>query len=141
RRCRTSIVRRLCCGCFRTSATYRSRRRSESARGWHGGGSTRRGPGCGHCWSGSRANPAPREGRRVAGSREFDEAAWVEFDAALREIALPGPDPSLRERCMPGAEPRPEPLPVRRILVVDDEPNIRRLIEVTLRRAGYLVST
>ena len=61
---------------------------------------------------------------------EFNEEAWSVFDAALRGIERPEPRTSLRERCLPG----------RSVLVVDDEPNIRRLICLHLERAGYDVA-
>lgn len=91
--------------------------------------------------------------------REPDDERWAAFDAALRSVERHGPDSSLRERCLPGSkaeggrrkdeDSEPDPLhpsslilpPSKRVLVVDDEPNIRRLIEVHLVRAGYEVLT
>jgi two-component system, OmpR family, alkaline phosphatase synthesis response regulator PhoP len=57
-----------------------------------------------------------------------EDAHAAGFDALLREVAVRDgdPPPDLRERCLPS------PMPRRRILVVDDEPNIRRLIQVHL---------
>jgi two-component system alkaline phosphatase synthesis response regulator PhoP/two-component system response regulator VicR len=63
------------------------------------------------------------------------DETWAAFDAALRATPQPEPPSDLRERCLPGAARR------RRILVVDDEPNIRRLIELHLSGAGYQVLT
>ena len=65
-------------------------------------------------------------------ARDFDEEAWEAFDAALRSVELPEPEPSLRNRCLPQRR-------VCRVLAVDDEPSIRRLIQVHLSRAGYRV--
>ena len=70
---------------------------------------------------------------------DAEEESWAPFDAALRQTRREGPDPDLRARCLPpdvagsgaGAE--------LRILVVDDEPNIRRLLEHHLLRRGYRV--
>lgn len=68
---------------------------------------------------------------------------WGAFDAALRQTELPVPDPALRARCLPWSSNAERPVvPVSlRILVVDDEPNIRRLIEHHLLRSGHLVET
>ncbi|MCC2667565.1 MAG: response regulator [Armatimonadetes bacterium] len=66
--------------------------------------------------------------------RDAEEESWAPFDAALREVRQEAPDPELRGRCLPpdaGGERG------TRILVVDDEPNIRRLIEHHLLRHGY----
>jgi CheY-like chemotaxis protein len=60
------------------------------------------------------------------------------FDAALRRLRRPEPDPSLAARCLP-EELRAERRRPFRILAVDDEPAIRRLIQVHLERAGYEV--
>lgn len=73
-----------------------------------------------------------------------NEAGWETFDAALRGLEHPEPPLSLRERCLPPAASAPPAVPsaakgARRILVVDDEPSIRRLIQVQLERAGYEV--
>jgi len=82
----------------------------------------------------------------VAGELDRDEAAWRSFDAALRRAAEGDAEPpaALRAACLPGhvaAEPEAEPArsPFR-VLVVDDEPNIRRLICLHLAQAGYEVS-
>jgi two-component system alkaline phosphatase synthesis response regulator PhoP/two-component system response regulator VicR len=64
---------------------------------------------------------------------------WATFDAALRQAAPADPSPGLRERCLPwGTTAVPVSL---RILVVDDEPNIRRLIEHHLAGRGHQVVT
>ncbi len=86
-----------------------------------------------------------------------DDALSGAFDALLRGCVrpLPGEEPAceLRGRCLPpespsgtpgGADVRedaPTARPGRpfRVLAVDDEPNIRRLIEVQLVRCGYQV--
>jgi CheY-like chemotaxis protein len=85
--------------------------------------------------------------------RDGNDETWAAFDAALRSVARPGPDPSLRNRCLPETfdvrdanEAREtstlETLPSKlRVLVVDDEPNIRRLLQFHLARAGYEVET
>jgi len=68
---------------------------------------------------------------------------WASFDAALRQTELPDPGPELRERCLPwrtGTEALTTPVSLR-VLVVDDEPNIRRLIEHHLIRRGHQVET
>lgn len=72
-------------------------------------------------------------------ARDWDEA-WEAFDAALRRAERPEPPPGLRERCLPpgAVRFRRRDLPFR-ILVVDDQPNIRRLIQVHLEKAGYAV--
>lgn len=70
---------------------------------------------------------------------EPEEQNATAFDAALRSLDLPGPTAGLRSRCLPpaeGTERRPY-----RVLVVDDEPNLRRLVEIHLTRAGYEVET
>ena len=67
-----------------------------------------------------------------------NEAEWSEFDAALRKVAPPEPDPSLRDRCLPGVA---APVSRCRVLVVDDEPNIRRLVRFHLEDAGHEVLT
>ena len=83
----------------------------------------------------------------MSGASDPEEAAWAAFDAALRAVPAPAPPASLRERCLPGGEatevepPEAESLPRRRVLVVDDEPNIRRLLEFHLLQAGYAVDT
>jgi two-component system alkaline phosphatase synthesis response regulator PhoP len=74
--------------------------------------------------------------------RDEDEAAWAAFDAALRAGGRPEPPPGLRERCLPAELRRGgTPTRLRRVLAVDDEPSIRRLLEVDLTRAGYQVVT
>jgi CheY-like chemotaxis protein len=60
------------------------------------------------------------------------------FEAALRRIRRPGPDPSLAGRCLP-LELDAGRGRTFRVLAVDDEPAIRRLIQVHLERAGYEV--
>lgn len=71
--------------------------------------------------------------------RDWDES-WAAFDSALRSAELPEPPPGLRERCLPpGAERFRRPKLPFRILVVEDQPNIRRLLQVHLERAGYVV--
>jgi two-component system alkaline phosphatase synthesis response regulator PhoP/two-component system response regulator VicR len=65
----------------------------------------------------------------------MSEELWSAFEAALRKIERPGPEPVLRERCLPGP---PAGRPTR-VLLVDDEPNIRRLIRVQLSGRGYEV--
>ena len=67
-----------------------------------------------------------------------EEARWAAFDASLRSVPRPEAEPSLAAACMPGAARVPEPC---RVLVVDDEPNIRRLIVHHLTQAGYAVRT
>jgi two-component system, OmpR family, alkaline phosphatase synthesis response regulator PhoP len=76
----------------------------------------------------------------VHGKQDGDEEAWAAFDAALRDLESPGgePDPSLRNGCL--AAIGSAGLRACRILAVDDEPNIRRLIQVHLSRAGYQVA-
>jgi two-component system, OmpR family, alkaline phosphatase synthesis response regulator PhoP len=92
--------------------------------------------------------------------RDPEEREWAAFDAALRKIERPGPNPSLRDRLLKdeGGRRKDEeaesassfilpPFPkglrdslgasFRTVLVVDDEPNIRRLIEHHLTREGY----
>ena len=66
--------------------------------------------------------------------KEPEENDWHAFDAALRSLPAPAPPPGLRERCIPAP-------PGHTILVVDDEPNIRRLVEHHLTGAGYRVRT
>jgi DNA-binding response OmpR family regulator len=63
-----------------------------------------------------------------------EENDWLAFDVALGSLSAPEPPTGLRERCLPSA---------RRytVLVVDDEPNIRRLVEHHLTGAGYRVRT
>jgi CheY-like chemotaxis protein len=68
----------------------------------------------------------------VRRKRDFEEEAWEAFDATLRGVELPEPPASLRDRCLP-------PRRACRVLAVDDEPNIRRLIQTHLSRAGYQV--
>jgi len=63
------------------------------------------------------------------------ETRWLALDAALRGLDAPEPNPDLRARCLPGAARPPT------VLVVDDEPNIRRLLEIHLTGAGYAVLT
>ncbi len=68
------------------------------------------------------------------------EEPWAAFEARLRASELPEPPPGLRQRCLPPGTARdrqPEQAPG--ILVVEDQPNIRRLIQVHLERAGYRV--
>jgi DNA-binding response OmpR family regulator len=63
------------------------------------------------------------------------------FDASLRRLPRPEPDPALRDRCLPPElRPRPSTADARRILVVEDEPAIRQLVRLHLSRAGYEVS-
>ena len=69
------------------------------------------------------------------GRTDPEEESWAAFDAALRSVERAGPDASLRERCLP-RRARPS---IRRVLVVDDEPNIRRLVGFHLEQAGYEV--
>jgi len=61
-----------------------------------------------------------------------DEERWAAFDAALRDLEATLPPPDLRACCLP---------PAHSVLVVDDEPNIRRLVQVHLEAAGYRVTT
>ena len=65
-----------------------------------------------------------------------EETIGSAFDAALREIKWPDPDPALRDRCLP-PELRGPAEQKCRVLVVEDEPAIRQLIHVHLARAGY----
>jgi CheY-like chemotaxis protein len=60
--------------------------------------------------------------------RPDDDDRWSAFDAALRGMERPGPEPQLRDRCLPPAG--------YTVLVVDDEPNIRHLIRLHLERLG-----
>ena len=72
-------------------------------------------------------------------SREVPEALeseWLAFDAALRKLDAAPVPASLRDRCLP---PGQGDAPGWRILVVDDEPSIRKLVTVNLERAGYAV--
>ena len=64
------------------------------------------------------------------------EAAWQPFDATLRALDEAPVPTALRDRCLP---PGQGDAPSWRILVVDDEPAIRKLITVNLERAGYAV--
>jgi CheY-like chemotaxis protein len=64
------------------------------------------------------------------------ESEWQAFDAALRELNAAPVPAALRDRCLP---PGQGDAPSWRILVVDDEPAIRRLVTVNLERAGYAV--
>ena len=66
---------------------------------------------------------------------EWDEQ-WRAFDTALRALDGAPVPVSLRDRCLP---PGQGESPAWRILVVDDEPAIRRLVTVNLERAGYEV--
>lgn len=65
-----------------------------------------------------------------------DDAASTAFDAALRALSWPDPDPGLRERCLPAELRSPQDRRCR-VLVADDEPAIRQLICLHLKRAGY----
>jgi DNA-binding response OmpR family regulator len=65
---------------------------------------------------------------------DTEQNDWLAFDAALRSLPAPEPSAGLRERCLPA--PRR-----RTVLVVDDEPNIRRLVAHHLTGAGYRVRT
>jgi CheY-like chemotaxis protein len=67
-----------------------------------------------------------------------DREEEARFDAALRRLARPGPDPALAAACLPPGAGAP-PLRPFRILVADDEPSILRLIQFHLARAGYEV--
>jgi two-component system, OmpR family, response regulator len=70
---------------------------------------------------------------------DAEEKQWESFDAALRGLDVPQPGAALRAACVP-----PDGQSTRRpfrVLVVDDEPNLRRLVEVHLTRAGYEVET
>jgi DNA-binding response OmpR family regulator len=68
---------------------------------------------------------------------EAEESAWELFDARLRAAArAPEPPDGLRAACLPGTAVA---APAFRVLVVDDEPHLRRLVEVHLARAGYQV--
>lgn len=67
------------------------------------------------------------------------EGGWTEFEAALRRAEPAKPLAGLRERCLPWATGGNTAS--LRILVVDDEPNIRRLIEHHLVRRGHQVDT
>jgi DNA-binding response OmpR family regulator len=72
---------------------------------------------------------------------DSEDQAWASFDAALRRVPRPDPDPGLRDRCLPpGLGPDEHVARARRVLVVEDEPAIRRLIELHLSRAGYQVA-
>lgn len=64
------------------------------------------------------------------------EREWRAFDADLRALNDAPVPVSLRDRCLP---PGQGDAPSWRILVVDDEPAIRRLVTVNLERAGYAV--
>jgi len=71
---------------------------------------------------------------------ELQEQQWSAFEVLLRDVPLPDPPADLGARCLPAGlrvsgEAGPEP--ELRVLVVDDEPNIRRLIEHHLTRRGY----
>ncbi len=64
------------------------------------------------------------------------EATWQPFDAALRALDIAPVPIALRDRCLP---PGQGAAPGWRVLVVDDEPAIRKLVTVNLQRAGYEV--
>lgn len=72
-------------------------------------------------------------------NREEREDGWAAFDAALRSTQHAEPLAGLKERCLPWAAGTGAVS--LRILVVDDEPNIRRLIEYHLVRRGHQVET
>ncbi len=65
---------------------------------------------------------------------EPEEEGWGAFDAALRAVEREEPEPELRAQCLPAERPF-------RVLAVDDEPSILRLIEHNLTQAGYAVET
>lgn len=74
-------------------------------------------------------------------NRDVSEDNWAAFEASLRRVEQPDPPSALRDRCLPraaGNTTAVAPIPLR-ILVVDDEPNIRRLIEHHLVRRGHQV--
>jgi CheY-like chemotaxis protein len=76
----------------------------------------------------------------VSNWNELEEQSWSGFEALLRATPIGEPPVELRSRCLPpglrdGAGAGPEPELV--VLVVDDEPNIRRLIQHHLTRHGY----
>jgi len=84
-----------------------------------------------------------------------EEEGWEALDAFLRSVSWPEPDPGLRDRCLPspsssGFRVLSSGLPNSElgtqnseltVLVVDDEPHIRRLVQFHLSRAGYHVLT
>lgn len=71
---------------------------------------------------------------------ELEELSWAGFEARLRAMPIGEPPEDLRSRCLPAGlregvagETEAE----LRVLVVDDEPNIRRLIQHHLSRHGF----
>lgn len=65
-----------------------------------------------------------------------DDESWEMLEVAFRRLPQLEAPPALRERCLPGAAAAG----ARRVLVVEDEPAIRRLLELHLSRAGYAVT-
>ncbi len=71
---------------------------------------------------------------------ELEDDRWDAVEDALRAVPRAGAPAGLRERCLPGTAVPGGQERRFRILVVDDEPAIRRLVEANLSRAGYEVA-